>query len=269
MALEAASLVNEETAVPAAALLGAARALGIMFIFPLFSLFSIVGILRFGLAIGLSAPSVYYAYSVLALGKTSYFDLAGLSLKEMVFGGLLGMGLGIPFWAAQSVGDMTDVYRGANSANLFDPVNALEGSPLGSLLMSIALAVFVSAGGVIDLVAIFHNSFALWPLFSLSPVATDDWLMVILESFARLFRVGAVLAAPFVIVMCVVELSLAFVGRSAKQVPLNDSSSTLKNLAVLVVLVVYASFVTSYFGTLWTDSFAAVKALLEVGDGEK
>ncbi|WP_046120298.1 EscT/YscT/HrcT family type III secretion system export apparatus protein [Ensifer aridi] len=269
MAMVAASLVNEHTAVPAAALLGAARALGITIIFPLFSLFSIVGILRFGLAIGLSAPSIFYAYSVLAAGKTSYFELAALSLKEMAFGGLLGMGLGIPFWAAQSAGDMTDVYRGANAANLFDQVNALETTPLGSLLMSVALAIFVAAGGVIDLVAIFYNSFGIWPLFALSPVAGDDWLTIILESFARLFRVGAVLAAPFVIVMCVVELSLAFVGRSAKQFPLNDSGATFKNLAVLVVLVVYSSFLTSYFGALWTESFAEVKAFLELGRGEK
>ncbi|MFW8642209.1 hypothetical protein ACOJBO_02610 [Rhizobium beringeri] len=40
---------------------------------------------------------------------------------------------------------------------------------------------------------------------------------------------GALLAAPFVIVIGAIELSLGFVGRSAKQFPLNDSVATFKN----------------------------------------
>nr|WP_298098155.1 flagellar biosynthetic protein FliR [uncultured Shinella sp.] len=269
MAPEPFSLVGEQAALPAAAALGAARALGITVIFPLFTLFNITGILRFGLAIGLSAPSVSHAYGILAAGGTPWLDVAGLCLKELAFGGLLGMGLGLPFWAAQAAGDMTDVYRGANAANLFDQVNSLETTPLGSLLMSIALGIFVASGGIVDLVAIFYNSFALWPLFTLTPVAGSDWLAIILESFARLFRVGAVLASPFVVVLCAVELSLAFVGRSARQFPVNDGAATFKNLAVVLVLVIYASFATSYFGTIWTEAFGETKGFMEAGIGQE
>ncbi|PDT34761.1 type III secretion protein [Rhizobium sp. M10] len=269
MALEHIPLVSFEVAAPAAAMLGGARALGILMIFPIFSLFSIVGILRFGLAIGLSAPSVAFAYSVLALGDTSYFDLAALAIKELCFGALVGMALGIPFWAAQAAGDMTDVYRGANAANLFDQINALETAPLGSLLMSIALVLFVSAGGIIDLVAIFYRSFELWPLFKLVPQFPGDPLGTIIDIFTRLFRSGAVLAAPFVVVICALELSLAFVGRSAKQFPLNDSLPTIKNFAVVVILVVYTAFISSYVHELWTSGFEEVRSFFEVSDGEK
>jgi type III secretion protein T len=269
MALEHIPLVSFEVAAPAAAMLGAARALGILLIFPIFSLFSIVGILRFGLAIGLSAPSVAFAYSMLALGETSYFDLAALSIKELCFGALVGMGLGIPFWAAQAAGDMTDVYRGANAANLFDQINALETAPLGSLLMSIALVIFVSAGGIVDLVAIFYRSFELWPLFKLVPEFPENPVTIIIDIFARLFRSGAVLAAPFIIVICALELSLAFVGRSAKQFPLNDSLPTIKNFAVVVIFAIYTAFISSYFHDLWVNGFNEMKALLEVADVKK
>ncbi|ANM13602.1 UNVERIFIED_ORG: type III secretion protein T [Rhizobium aethiopicum] len=262
-------LVGIEVAAPAAAMLGAARALGILLIFPIFSLFSIVGILRFGLAIGLSAPSVAFAYSVLAIGDTSWFDLAALSMKELCFGALVGMGLGIPFWAAQAAGDMTDVYRGANAANLFDQINALETAPLGSLMMSIALVIFVSAGGIIDLVAIFYKSFELWPLFKLMPAMPEDPLDMILGVFGRLFKAAGLLAAPFMIVTCALELSLAFVGRSSKQFPLNDSLPAIKNFAVVVILVIYTAFISSYFHDLWIDGFNEVKAMLEVTHGQK
>ncbi|MCF3641592.1 flagellar biosynthetic protein FliR [Rhizobium sp. TRM95111] len=270
MALEPfSSLVSEQAAAPAAVALGAGRALGITIIFPLFTLFNVTGILRFGLAIGLSAPSVVHAYSVLSGGQTPWLEVAGLSLKEIAFGALLGMGFGIPFWAAQAAGDMTDVYRGANAANLFDQVNSLETTPLGSLLMSIALGIFVAAGGIVDLVAIFYNSFALWPLFTLAPTTANDWLAVVLESFARLFRVGALLASPFIVVMCAVELSLAFVGRSARQFPMNDGAATFKNLAVVLVLAVYATFATSYFGSVWTEAFSDMKGFMETGLGKE
>ena len=269
MAPEPFSLVSEHAAAPAAAALGAARALGITVVFPLFTLFNVTGILRFGLAIGLSAPSVSHAYAILAAGGTPWLDVASLCLKELAFGALLGMGFGIPFWAAQAAGDMTDIYRGANAANLFDQVNSLETTPLGSLLMSIALGIFVAAGGFVDLVAIFYNSFALWPLFTLAPTGGGDWLPVVLESFARLFRVGAVLASPFVVVMCAVELSLAFVSRSARQFPMNDGTATFKNLAVVFVLAFYATFATSYFGSLWTEAFGEMKGFMGASLGKE
>ncbi|MEF3129746.1 EscT/YscT/HrcT family type III secretion system export apparatus protein [Rhizobium leguminosarum] len=262
-------VVNLQTAIPAAMALGAARSLGILSIFPLFSLFSITGLLRIGLAIGLSAPAVAFAHTVLAEGHTSYLILGVLFLKEFVSGGVIGMGLGIPFWAAQSAGDMTDVYRGANAANLFDQVNALETTTLGSVLMSIALAIFVATGGITDLVAIFYKSFEFWPLFALKPAFDGDALRIILDIFIQLFRMGTLLAAPFVIVIGAIELSLGFVGRSAKQFPLNDSVATFKNLAVAGVLVLYAMFAGSYFNEIWTRGFAEVKSIFEAADVQK
>ncbi|XKM38290.1 EscT/YscT/HrcT family type III secretion system export apparatus protein (plasmid) [Rhizobium ruizarguesonis] len=179
------------------------------------------------------------------------------------------MGLGVPFWAAQSAGDMTDVYRGANAANLFDPVNALETTTLGSLLMSIALAIFVATGGITDLVAIIYKSFEFWPLFTLEPVFDGDAFRIILDIFTELFRMGTLLAAPVVIVIGAIELSLGFVGRSAKQFPLNDSVATFKNLAVTLVLVLYAMFAGSYFIEIWTRGFAEVKSIFEAADVQK
>lgn len=266
MGLEHIPLVSSNVAIPAAAVLGGARALGILLFFPIFSLFRIVGILRFGLAIGLSTPSVVFAYSVLALADTSAVDFVALSIKELCFGALIGIGLGIPFWAAQAAGDMTDVYRGANAANLFDQINALETAPLGSLLMSIALVMFVSAGGVIDLVAILYRSFELWQLFAFVPEFPDNPLSTISDIFTRLFRSGAVLAAPFIIVICALELSVAFIGRSAKQFPLNDSLPTIKSFAAVLILVIYVSFISSYFHELWTSGFNEVNSFFKIAD---
>ncbi|HXV31959.1 MAG TPA: type III secretion protein, partial [Sinorhizobium sp.] len=60
-----------------------------------------------------------------------------------------------------------------------------------------------------------------------------------------------------------------FVGRSARQFPLNDSAAAFKNLAVAVVLVVYTTFITTYFGEAWVNGFADIRALLEPSLGEE
>ncbi|MDQ0456390.1 EscT/YscT/HrcT family type III secretion system export apparatus protein [Rhizobium paknamense] len=258
-----AMMVTADVALPAAAMVGAARALGILSIFPIFSLFNIAGILRFGLAIGLSGPAVSFAFSVLTKGQTSYFDLGALSLKEFCVGALVGAGLGLPFWAAQAAGDMTDVYRGANAANLFDQVNALETTPLGQILLSAALMLFVAGGGVVDLVAIFYRSFTFWPLLVMQPAFPGDGLAIILDLFALLFRLGAVLASPFIILTCVLELSIAFVSRSARQFSVNDSLATFKNLAVFLILIVYVVFIASYMKEAWQAGFADIRAIFD------
>lgn len=259
--------IGAETVMPAAAVLGASRALGIMTIFPVFSLFNISGILRFGLAIGLSAPSVAFAFSYLSHGSITYVDLGLFSLKEFAFGVLLGIGLGVPFWAAQAAGDMTDIYRGANAANLFDQINALQTAPLGSLLMSFSLALFVTAGGMVDLIAIFYKSFAFWPINQLHPEIPQTPLKVLVDIFARIFRVGALLASPFVIIMASLELALSYTGRSARQLQLNDMVSTIKNFAVVVILVFYVAFISSYVRTTWVEGFNQVRSILEVPGG--
>ncbi|MGG7518142.1 EscT/YscT/HrcT family type III secretion system export apparatus protein [Allorhizobium undicola] len=257
------ALITGEMAGPAAAMLGGARALGIMLIFPLFSLFNITGILRFGLAIGLSGPSVALAFASLATGQTSYFDFAALSFKEFCVGALVGTGLGLPFWAAQAAGDMTDIYRGANAANLFDQVNALETTPLGQFLLSVALMLFVAAGGIVDLMGIFYHSFAFWPLLAMQPDFPGDGLALILDLFSRLFLLGSVLASPFIILTCALELSVAFVSRSARQFPLGDSLATFKNLAVAVILVVYVMFMGGYVKQAWVGGFNELTAIMD------
>ncbi|NTJ41867.1 EscT/YscT/HrcT family type III secretion system export apparatus protein [Agrobacterium larrymoorei] len=261
--------VDVNIAVPAALMLGAARALGIMVIFPIFSLFNIAGILRFGLAIGLSAPSLMVAYTFIMKGQVTYFDLSFLSVKEFVFGFVLGIGLGVPFWAAQATGDMTDVYRGANAANLFDQVNALETAPLGSLLMSIALMLFIGAGGLVDLISIFYMSFSFWPLLAAFPRLPEAPLVPMIQIFASIFKAGAVLASPFIIVAMTIELSFSYTARSARQLQLNDALPVFKNLAVLVVLVVYTMFIGSYFHETWTSGFTQVRSMLEVDLGKE
>lgn len=260
---------NSSTFLAIALLLGGLRALGIMTIFPVFSLFNVSGIVRFGVALGLSAPVILVTLAQLKSGNIAYSDVALLALKEFCFGVLLGAGLGIPFWAAQAAGDMTDVYRGANQANIFDQVNALETTTLGSLMLALSLMLFVSAGGLFDLISIFYRSFIFWPVMDLSPKIAVEPLAAVVEIFVMLFKVGAVLASPYIIVAFAVELSFSYIGRAAKQLPLNDALPVFKNVAVLAVFTVYTMFIGQYVEDTWSKGFGQIVRIMQVEIVEK
>lgn len=252
-----------------ALLLSGSRALGIFAIFPIFTLFNITGIVRFGAALGLSAPVILVTHAQLQIESISYADIALLSAKEFCFGVLLGAGLGIPFWAAQAAGDMTDVYRGANQANIFDQVNALETTTLGSVLLALSLMLFVSAGGLYDMISIFYRSFVFWPVLEISPKIEIEPLTAVVEIFVTLFKVGAVLASPYMIVAFAVELSFSYIGRAAKQLPLNDALPVFKNVAVLAVFTVYTVFIGHYVEDTWTKGFGQIIKIMQVEIVEK
>jgi type III secretion protein T len=256
------SLDEEKVKFLSALAIGSARALGIITIFPIFSQFSVTGILRFGLAIGLSLPSIVAARVGLD-GAGGDLQMTGmLALKEFAFGALLGLGLGAPFWAAQAAGDITDVYRGANAANIIDPLNALEATTLGSVFLNLALMFFILSGGLFDLLDIFYRSFGIWPVGSISPVIAAGSLEFILIAFARLFKTATLLAAPLLIALAITEIGLVFVGRSSRQLQMNDLSMTTKNLTLVVLLIVYALFMRLYFDTSWMTAFADIRSLV-------
>ncbi|MFD1747565.1 EscT/YscT/HrcT family type III secretion system export apparatus protein [Rhizobium helianthi] len=259
--------VEPSTLMATALLLGGSRSLGVIVMFPVFTLFNITGILRIGLAIGISAPVIAATYAELRGVSLSYASISALALKEFGVGILLGAGLGLPFWAAQAAGDLTDLYRGASQPNIFDQVNALETTTLGQLLLSLALVLFISAGGLLDLFSVFYTSFTFWPVLTPWPEVRYEPLVAIVQMFVLLFKVGAVLASPFMTVAFAVELSFSYMGRAAKQLPLDDTLPAFKNLAVFSILVIYTSFIGSYVHDAWTKGFEQVNQMLEVPGG--
>lgn len=256
--------VEPSTLMATALMLGGSRSLGVILMFPVFTLFNITGILRIGLAIGISVPVVAATYAELRGISLSYATISVLALKEFAFGVLLGAGLGLPFWAAQAAGDLTDLYRGASQPNIFDQVNALETTTMGQLLLSIALMLFISAGGLLDLFSIFYTSYTFWPVLTAWPEIRYEPLAAIVQIFVLLFKAGAVLASPFMMVAFAVELSFSYMGRAARQLPLNDTLPVFKNLAVFSILLIYISFIGSYVHETWTKGFEQVGQMMEV-----
>lgn len=235
----------------AAILIGSARAFGLIAIFPLFSLFGIDGLFRAALAIGVSAPFIAGTAHSLGHSDPSLMLVVGLMLKEVLVGVGLGVALGVPLWAFQTAGDLIDVYRGANQSNIFDQINALESTPLGSILLTCAMMLVVGSGGLLQVFRLFAQSFAYIEPTEFTPRLASVDIAPFLGFLGLLIKTGALFALPVVLVLGTAELGLAFIGKSSRQIQLNDTIQTAKNAATVFGLILYGTFILEYVQHTW------------------
>ena len=76
-------------------------------------------------------------------------ELIALIGKEVVIGLLFGYVVSIPFRVAEGLGFFIDNQRGTGMASVFNPMSGSESSPLGVLMVQVAIMIFVSTGGLL------------------------------------------------------------------------------------------------------------------------
>jgi len=231
------------------------RALGFAYIFPLFSWTRIAGPVRLVFALGVSLPlaAPQFAQSAMIDALTP-LAIGALIVKELLLGMVTGLFLAIPFWGAQAAGDIIDLFRGASAADLADPVNASQASILGTINIQLALGLFVTAGGFTAALGALYQTFALWPVFGAVPLASGASLSALMGIVDALLWIGLVLAAPLLIAMLLADLMLVFVTRSSRNFQVYHLSITFKNLVMIALAPVYATFFSSYVGSDWSQA---------------
>jgi len=244
-------------------LIGSARLTGLSLFFPLFSWLQIRGVLRNVIMVALSVPNIALIYFSLEHAPLpGVFETMPLVLKEMAIGGVLGLLLGLPFWAAQIAGDVTDAFRGASAANLFDPVNSNEMSLTGTFLMLYSLAIFTVLGGMPMLLDALMTSFAVWPSMTL----VIDPNMAALASLAgvagQALFTALIIAAPFLIALALADIALIFAVRSGRSFPIYDLTNTFHNLMFMFILPFFAMRFIEFFPPMLRSLFRSVIDIL-------
>lgn len=220
-----------------------ARPIAVMLILPVFTRLGLTGFLRVGVALALSLPVVaHLGGDMQAIRAMNTPVLIAMLLKEVAIGFLLGLLFGIPFWAAQSAGDIIDTQRGSSIAYMTDPTALAEVSIIGTLLELMMVALFLAGGGADLVTGAIYQSEQLWPLMAPFPeIASQsgDLLLGILDKVMR----GAILfSGPIVIILFIVEVVMALISRMSSQLQMSDLSLPIKNIAVFVALPIYVLF---------------------------
>ena len=228
------------------AAVGLARTSGLVLIMPVFLRLGLVGILRAGVALVLALPLLPFIAATFPFDQISAGQIAAILFKEVMVGLTIGLVLGVPIWAAQAAGEFLDVQRGVNFADLVDPSSSSNNNITGSLFSIIIVAIFFASGGLNITMRAVYESYKLWPLTNFLPVFREGSAPLFLDLLDDVFSMGLMLVVPIMMALLLTDLSLALVARAAPHLNIFVLSLTVKNLAFILLLTLYATFLLGY-----------------------
>ena len=226
-----------------------ARMTGMIIVMPAFTRLGLTGILQAAVALVLAFPLVpmlvqSFADQHLVVTTTT----AVLLLKEVTVGLVIGLVLGVPFWAAEAAGDVLDLQRGSTSAGLMDPLSTASESISGTLFGLVMVALYYGSGGLMLTLRVVYDSYGLWPVGRLLPLFSASAGQFVIGLLENVVTMGLMLGAPLVVCLLLTDLVLALVSRAAPNLNVFALSMGAKNLVFALMLVLYCAFLIKYMG---------------------
>ncbi|NRP75563.1 hypothetical protein ILFOPFJJ_06486 [Ensifer psoraleae] len=239
------TLIHAAIELVVAAGLGAARAMGIMMVLPVFTRTQIGGLIRSCLAVAFALPCLAHVSDGLrALDpETRLIQVTLLGVKEIFVGLLLGTFLGIPLWSLQAAGEFIDNQRGITSPSASsDPATNSQASAMGIFLGVTAVTIFVASGGLEAVVSALYGSFQIWPVYRFHPTLTAQGAMELLRLLDRIMLTTLLVSGPVVAFLMLVDLSMMILRRFAPQFKSSQLSPMIKNIGFPMIMIAYTAY---------------------------
>jgi flagellar biosynthetic protein FliR len=154
---------------------------------------------------------------------------------EMAFGLAMGTAVSLIFIATQWAGEIIGQQMGLNSGELFDPMYGGAGNLVGDLYQMMTLTIFLAVGGHHALIRGVRASFDALPL--LSAGIDQSILNLLIGLFQSTAMLAIQLAAPMLVTMLIVDLSLGVIGKTMPQLNVMSMGLTLRAVIGVVVLI--------------------------------
>lgn len=185
---------------------------------------------------------------------------AGL-VSEMAIGLAIGLAVRLFFSALELAGEILGVQMGFGVVQLFDPSTADHTSIIGQYFTLLATLVFLSLNGHLLLVATILSSYESIPPFGASLPGTvgDD----ILRLSQNMFVVGLKLAAPVLVVILLINILLALLGRAVSQINVFVLSFPVTIAGGLAVIALSIPFVVELLGREIERLQSAIQGLMK------
>jgi flagellar biosynthesis protein FliR len=239
--------------------LGGARTVPFVWLIPVFGGPSLPARLRLVLGLGLSALCFPLVAGRVPSGGPVMWVL--LSLREVGVGLVMGFVAACMFRAVEAAGRLTDIVRGANLAEVIAPGEGNRSSPLGDLLLLLAVVIFLEMGGAGILATALARSYEAVPLGAAlpGPASLQAAALLVIVASAKLIEAAIGLAAPALVALLLADLALGALGRAVPQIPLYFAGMPAK--ALLGVGAVLAGLAT--LDSALTVGFRGFLGLLE------
>ena len=156
------------------------------------------------------------------------FALALLMLNEVILGLVMGMCVNFLFMAIQSGGELLGFQMGFTMINFADPLTGNQTGFTAFFLWMVSILTFLALDGHLYMLRGFAMSFKLIPAGGL--VLGELLLWQVFDLSAQLFVLALKIAAPVMVALFLVELTLALVSRTSPQVNIMEIGFPVKIL---------------------------------------
>lgn len=244
--------------------LGLPRILLVMIVLPFMASGILTGSLKF--AVGFSIylllhPLILDALSFEEHGTLLFLHIFVILLKESILGVLIGLLVGILFWAIQSAGFFIDNQRGLTQAMGADPLSGEQTSPLGSFFFQGIVYIFFSGGAFLVFLQFLYTSYLVYPVTELLPMsafARSDLSLLIAEQVVYLMELMLLFSAPIVVACLLTDISLGLVNRFASQLNVYILAMPIKSGITSFLIIFYFGLMATSFMPIINQGFTHV-----------
>ena len=220
---------------------------------PLFSFMGLPLHLRIALTLTFAALLVAgTSPASLAAIPTTVAELVQSAAMELLIGGCLAFAIFAAFAAFQFAGRIMDTQLGFGVAGLVDPSTRAQAPLLGTVLNMAAVITFFAIGG--------HHLLFRGLAFSLQKIPPGAQLRAIpvdqvVSQFGSMFVFSALLASPVMIVILLVDMSMALMARTMPQMNVFIVGLPLKIFVGLMVLALSLGYLLPVFERVFAGLF--------------
>ena len=215
---------------------------------------------RIRMAFGLMLSLLISPYVSADLGLSShYVGVILLSINEICIGLLLAMMVRMVFFAVELAGFLISYEIGLMASNSINPLLGSTDATLSSLFYYFSLLIFFIVGIHHDVIKAFTLSFDLLPIGSFL-LRTNPMLEYVGE-VSNVFVLGVLMAAPFIALNFIVNVSFAVLGKAVPKMNVFITSFAVRILAGLLLLVSSILLFSSY---VIEHSRRSVEVMLEI-----
>ncbi len=184
-------------------------------------------VISLGVASGVPMPKV--------MPQTTWGLAVGIG-GEICFGVAIGTVLSFVFIATQWGGEMIGQQMGINISEVIDPQFGQSSSVIGDAYFWMTLVIFLSVGGHHVLLMGVRESFDKLPLLSVG--VNQPLIDLLINLFTTATCLAVQLAAPILVTMLVVDLSLGCISKTMPQLNVMSAGLTIRSIVGLMVVIV-------------------------------
>jgi type III secretion protein T len=175
-------------------------------------------------ALALSVPLAMETVTI----PQGFVPWLGIVVKEVFVGATIGFTFATVLWAIAMVGDIIDTKVGTSMATLTDPMSGSSSTLTGAFLSRFANYLFLALGGLALFLELLLGSFSIWPVAAALPDLKMDSLYFFTRGFGAMMTLVFMLAAPALVLMSMVDLTLGIMNRYAPQLNVLPLTMALK-----------------------------------------